>query len=69
MKTRSLLLFLIAILTAISVTAQSKMRIIEKSGSKTVVELNDVESINLFQEPRLLEQVDAFNIVQFHDGL
>ena len=51
MKTRSLLLFLIAILTAISVTAQSKMRIIEKSGSKTVVELNDVESINLFQEP------------------
>ena len=38
-------------LTAISVTAQSKMRIIEKSGSKTVVELNDVESINLFQEP------------------
>ena len=51
MKTRSLLLFLIAILTAISVTAQSKMRIIEKSGSKTVVELNDIESINLFQEP------------------
>lgn len=51
MKTRSLLLFLIAMLTAISVTAQSKMRIIEKSGSKTVVELNDVESINLFQEP------------------
>ena len=51
MKTRSLLLFLIAILTAIIVTAQSKMRIIEKSGSKTVVELNDVESINLFQEP------------------
>ena len=51
MKTRSLLLFLIAILTAISVTAQSKMRIIEKSGSKTVVELNDVERINLFQEP------------------
>lgn len=51
MKTRSLLLFLIAILTAISVTAQSKMRIIEKSGSKTVVELNDVESINMFQEP------------------
>ena len=44
-------MFLIAMLTAISVTAQSKMRIIEKSGSKTVVELNDVESINLFQEP------------------